>query len=642
MTYLLYFVLCMIGLLLSGCTLRPSTPSPQLVWQAANTGLTPHVPVTHIAIHPQRPQQLWAGVYARQALYASGDGGASWQAVGGALTGHAVFTILVDPHQADTLWIGTADGLYRGSADQLDPQPLRVDAWPPAAAVFALHADPQGTIYAGGAQPALWAMQRNDRWQPLTPLPEGVGAVLAVTTAAEGVILAGSDGAGLFASRDQGQTWQRADEIGETFVAALWVAPWDDRLILARTRAGFFRSTDGASTWQQVGSDLVDRVDAITGVAGEQAIYLGISSGHVYRSTDAGSTWQPWGEGVGRDGMFHTLLPLPGDHLHFWAGTQYGLYHSQDSARTWQPVPAVGTFRAAALAQAGDGSLYLGNEDGVWISLDQGASWQPRRRGLPPRAVLTLAVAPDDPQRIYAGTEGEGIYTSDDGGAQWIPLAWDNYIIPQLVLDPHHPNRIYVRVAYERIYRSDDGGQTWAARWDGMQTTTEIMSFALSPHQPDLIYAGGIVDAFKSDDGAASWQRTGAEMAGQSVFHLAVDARDPTTVYAGATKGLYRSQDGGETWTAWGIGLADITVTSLAFHPTLPQAIYAGTKYRGVYASSDGGQTWHAAHEGMGEASVTQLLVDASGQWLYAATDQGVWRAPLPETLPAARGEGES
>jgi photosystem II stability/assembly factor-like uncharacterized protein len=630
-------VLCMAVSPLSACgPLQPAQPS-SLAWQDRNAGLTPHVSVTSLAIHPQNPQRMFAGVYAREALYASDDGGATWQAAGAALGGHAVFTLLVDPKRPEALWAGTADGLYRGSLDdsRLDADWQRVAEWPLARAVFALHAAPDGTLYAAGALPAVWFMAAGQPWQPLAPLPGDVGAVLAVATAAEGMLLAGSDGDGLFTSRDGGGIWQRAAAIGETYVAALWVAPWDDRLILARTRAGLFRSTDGAATWQVVGAELDGRVDAIAGIATEQAIYLGMSTGQLYRSADLGATWQGWGDGVGRDGMFNTLVAVPWPAQTFFAGTQRGLYRSQDRARTWQPITAtVGTFHATALAQAPDGALYLGNEDGVWLSRDQGATWQPRQVGLPPRAVLAIVIAPDDPQVLYAATEGDGVYTSPDAGSHWIQLAWDNFIIPDLARDPHYLNRFYVRVAYERIYQSDDGGITWTARWDGMATTTEIAAFVLSPHQAGLLYAGGTVEAFKSEDGAAHWQPIGAELAGQSVLFLAVDAHDPVTVYTGATKGLYRSQDGGATWYLWGNGLADLTVTALAFHPTQPNQIYAGTKYRGVYASHDGGQSWQPAHNGMGELSVRQLLVDTSGRWLYAATDQGFWRAAIDTSAP--------
>lgn len=630
-----------LSLLFAGCS-QVSPAAQRLTWQAGNQGLTPHVPITALAVDPHHERRLFVGAYARENLYLSLDGGETWRPLTRGPLGHPAFTLLFDPVQPAVLWVGTADGLYRGTPDGADLAWSRVAEWPLATAVFDLHADGAGNLYAAGAHPSVWMKEPGQRsghggesWRPLAPLPD-VGAVLAVATV-EGLrdgpdlLLAGTDGHGLFVSRDRGQSWQRVPEIGETFVAALWVAPWDGRFILARTRAGLFRSTDGAASWVRIAGELDGRVDALAADPATRAILLGMSTGQIYRSIDGGERWQAWGEGVGRDGMFNLLAPVPGREQAFYAGTHYGLYRSLDGARSWQPITrTLGSFRATALAQAPDGTLYLGNEDGVYRSRDQGQSWQPRAAGLPPRTVLDLAVAPHDPQVLYAATEGDGLYRSQDGGLTWAQLAWPEAILPQVVVHPREPNRLYVRLAYERVYASDDGGVTWSARWEGMQTTTEIMSLAISPHNPSVIYAGGIVELFKSVDGAQRWQPIGPELVGQSVFYLAVDARSPETVYAGATKGLYRSDDGGITWRPWGDGLADITVTALAFHPAHASRIYAGTKYRGVYASEDGGETWYPAHGGMGQVSVDSLLVSADGRWLYAATDQGFWRATLP------------
>jgi photosystem II stability/assembly factor-like uncharacterized protein len=622
-----------LALVLSGaCAPTPPPQKASLVWQAANQGLTPHTPVTAIAVDPDDARTLFAGVYGRQSLYASNDGGVTWRRAGEGVAGQPLFALLFDPRRPDRIWAGTADGLYWGirSRTPEDIRWQRTAAWPLASAVFDLHTGEGGRLFAAGAHPAIWSLTGDETWRPLAPLPDAVGAILAVATAANSVLLAGSDGQGLFISRDGGSSWHAAPEIGQTYVAALWVAPWDDRLLLARTRAGLFRSTDGAKTWHMVALEADGRVDAIAGLAADQVIYLGMSTGKLLRSVDLGFTWREWGSGVDRDGMFYTLITVPGVDALFYAGTQYGLYRSQDGARTWEAMTGgLGVFQARALAQAPGGILYLGNEDGVYVSTDQGERWQPPGAGLPARRILALAIAPQDPHVLYAATEGAGLYRSDDGGATWNQLAWPDSIITGLALDPGSSSRLFARLAYERVYSSDDGGATWTARWDGMATTSEIMSLSRSPHNASVFYAGGVVDLFKSEDGAAHWRRIGTEMAGQSIFYLAVDTSSPETVYAGATKGLYRSDDGGQTWRLWAHGLVDITVTALAFHPIQPHRIYAGTKYRGVYASDDGGRTWQPATAGMGALSIYELLAAADGRWLYAATDQGFWRAAL-------------
>ncbi len=88
--------------------------------------------MTSIAVDPRPPQQIFTGVYAEESLYASADGGVTWQHDGDGVAGQPAFAPLFDPQQADVLWAGTADGLYRGTVGdaQHGPNWQRVEGWP--------------------------------------------------------------------------------------------------------------------------------------------------------------------------------------------------------------------------------------------------------------------------------------------------------------------------------------------------------------------------------------------------------------------------------------------------------------------------------------------------------------------------------
>jgi photosystem II stability/assembly factor-like uncharacterized protein len=634
-----FLLVSWVGVAVAGAGVDAEHPVP---WQAANQGLTPHAPVTTVVADPTNTNTLYAGVYAGAGFFVSFDRGRTWQQGARGVDGHAVFALHFDPQQPRLLWAGTADGLYRGvrGATLTDWTWTRVPGWPPAAAVYSLYSDAAGRLYAAGEQPGVWMQDAQGAWQPLPALEDEPRAILSVAATPRGLLLAGTDGGGLFVSRNRGQTWQPVPEIGATFVAALWVAPWNPDLLLARTRAGLFRSADGAATWQQTAANQEARIDALAGDPATRSIYLGLSSGALLRSTDDGLTWQPWGDGVGRDGLFHTLAPAPGSpDGSFYAGTQHGFYRSDDAGRTWQPGAGLGAYAATALAAAPDGTLYLGNSDGVYISTDAGARWRPSGPGLPPRTVLALAVSPHDPRVLYAATEGDGIYRSTDGGGVWTPYAWDDHIIAGVLPDPERPQRIYARVAYERVYVSDDDGVTWTSRWDSMPPTTEILSLAVSPHAAAVLFAGAAAELYRSDDRALDWQRIAPELAGQSIFHVAVDPTARATVYAGATNGLYRSRDGGATWQRWGQGLEDVTVTALALAPAWLPAAFAGARDRGVYASFDAGATWQPIGPfpaSQAAPAVRALHFSPEGRWLYAATNSGFYRLNL-DTFARAR-----
>jgi photosystem II stability/assembly factor-like uncharacterized protein len=616
-------------LLFAGCSVQaaPALPALDLQWQPLNRGLTAHAPVSAIAFDPHHPEEMAVGLYHPLGIYTSADGARSWRA--DKILSQPLHALIYDQQQADLLWAGSADGLYQGKRLSGGWSWQRVAEWPLARAAFAVVQDQNGIRYAGGQgsfdqPPAVWRSRDGARWQPLAPPPLPAGSALLSLATAGNLLLAGTDGYGLFVSRDSGRRWRQAREIGETYVAALWVVPWEPSLMLARTRNGLFRSADGAVSWQRVDEALNGRPDAITAAPGGP-IYLGMSTGEVLRSED-GATWHSWGA-LPRDGLFHTLVVDPRDPLSLYAGTHYGLYHSEDGGRSWRQIGDVGHFRAKTLAQDSDGVLYLGNDDGVYRSTDGGEQWDFRGAGLPLRMVQTIGVAPDNPSRLYAGTDA-GIYRSDDSGVSWQAIGWEDRGVHGLLLDPGDPNRLYIRLAFERIYSTDRAlatRPTWTARWEGVPQTSEIFSIAVDPGDPGRLYAGGASELFVSDDRAERWRTLAPELRGQTIFTVVVDPEESRRIYAGATNGLYLSRDQGETWQP--LGLEMITVTALAFDPARPDLLYAGSKHRGVWRSDDGGQNWYPT--GPAETTVHALLISEDGRWLYAATESGFWRAEI-------------
>lgn len=630
---------------------QSAAPVP-LVWEALNSGLTPHFQVTATAADPADASHLFATLYAPTGLLESWDGGRSWQPAVLSNQRHLpLVTLLFNPHRPDQLLLGGPDGLFQLTlgADRavLAASVQPAAGWPLALPIFALHEAADGTIYAAaatayGTPPTLWSSRDGASWQTSAPLPPPATtgtAILSVLHTPSGLFV-GTDGAGLFMQRNGATTWQPVSAIGETFVAALWAAPWDEQLLLARTRAGLFRSVDGGVKWAISTLPVDVRVDSIAAFAGN-TILLGLADGTLLRSFDQGASWLAWGSSLGRDGLFYTLAVIPETGVNLLAGTQHGLYRSLDGGLTWQAVqvrnPPPTFFPTQALAQSADGTLYLGGGDGVYQSQYQGADWRAASVALPKKAVLALATGGDQADLLFAGSEA-GVFRLTRGAAHWQALGWTGSV-PGLALARQDPNRLYLRAAYERIYSTDQAQSespdavTWTQQGRGMALTSEILSLAIDPTNDQVLYAGGATELFKSTDGAQQWQPIGAALTGQSIFALLVDAQVPTTLYAGATNGLYLSNDGGTAWQQRGTALRGITVSALARHPTRPDLLFAGTKYRGIWSSADQGRTWQQG-AALPPVTVYTLLLSTDGKWLFAATDHGFWRAPIPAVVP--------
>ncbi len=123
-------------------------------------------------------------------------------------------------------------------------------------------------------------------------------------------------------------------------------------------------------------------------------------------------------------GHVHTLLvnPTGGNLL---LGTHRGLYLSRDEGRSWQRAEVAGTipgtdFMTLAADLRDPRILYAGGHDlGVVKSVDEGKSWAPTGPGLESGHVHALAVAPNVPSTLHAWVDQDGLYRTPDGGGRW-------------------------------------------------------------------------------------------------------------------------------------------------------------------------------------------------------------------------------
>jgi photosystem II stability/assembly factor-like uncharacterized protein len=90
-----------------------------------------------------------------------------------------------------------------------------------------------------------------------------------------------------------------------------------------------------------------------------------------------------------------------------------------------------GRTRALVINPQNPDIMYAGSvTGGVWQTIDGGQTWNPQFDDQPALNVGTLAMDPTDPNTIYAGTgawyagfQGDGIYKTTDGGANWAPFS---------------------------------------------------------------------------------------------------------------------------------------------------------------------------------------------------------------------------
>ena len=321
------------------------------------------------------------------------------------------------------------------------------------------------------------------------------------------------------------------------------------------------------------------------------------------------------------------------------------LVRTPDGAYRWvspNTVSVTGFIQALAIDPQTPATVYAGTTGyGVSKTVDGGAHWFSAGSGLA-GAIEALAIDPQAPATVYAGTNTDAfVLKSTDGGVNWSPAgagledsekatAARIGIItsPALAINPHTRATVYAGEP-AGVFKSTDGGAHWQLAWSG-SITGSVAALAIDPQAPATLYAATTYGIFKSTDGGASWSpaNTGLPSNTTECLALAIDPQTAAILYLGTQDGLFKSTDGGAHWTSANAGLASYGsshVNVLAVDPQTPSTLYAGKYQNGVFRSVDGGAHWSPANAGL-TGTILALAVDpqASGT-LYAGTDSGAF-----------------
>ena len=277
---------------------------------------------------------------------------------------------------------------------------------------------------------------------------------------------------------------------------------------------------------------------------------------------------------------------------------------SHYEALQWRHIGPEGNRFSAAAGVSGDPHTYYvgAASGGIYKTTDGGVHWDAIFDDQPVQSIGSLAVAPSDPNVVWAGTGegkirshvsvGQGIYKSVDAGRSWTLMGLERTgRIPRLVVHPTDPDVAYACAmghAYgpqpERgVFRTTDGGDSWEQVLF-IDEDTGCSDIAMDPSNPRVLFAG-------------TWQ-------------LEIHTWGRTS--GGPGGGLHVSRDGGDTWRKLsgpenGIGLPEKPVgkVAVAVAPSNPRRIYAlletgdGIPWEGretedgqLWRSEDGGRTW--------------------------------------------------
>ena len=293
------------------------------------------------------------------------------------------------------------------------------------------------------------------------------------------------------------------------------------------------------------------------------------------------------------------------------------------------------TFLAAAALLAGGAAAQT-------ISPDVYKALQFRYIGPVGNRVSAVAGVPGNPLVYYAGAASGGIFKSTDGGDTWSPIFDGEPVssIGSLAVAPSDPNIVWAGTGETwirshislgmGIYKSTDAGKTWTLM--GLEKTGRIGRIVIDPQNPDIVFAAALGTSygpqpergvFRTSDGGKTWDRVLFVDENTGCSDIVMDPKDPKILFAGMWQfvihtwgqlsggpgsGIFKSSDGGATWTrVTGHGLPEQEVgkIGLAIAPSNPKRIYAiietgtGEPFKDkptasgyLWRSDDGGDNW--------------------------------------------------
>lgn len=558
--------------------LEPDTPAvPQPIsWTPART----------LAIHPTNPDRLIVAVSNNYGFFISENAGSSWSPL---IMPSATFTsglaIAFAPSNPNIAYASTGDGGGNGgifrSADGGQTWSLTAGSGAVTTAVTHFAIDPNDPNH-----------------------------VLATTT-----------GNYVVATTNGGANWDPSSTgiTNEGPMFNIEISPANPNIVYATGFLWIWKSSNGGASWVIADPAYLDFYTSGLAVhptnsntayvgARQADIGTGYYRGGIYKTTN-GSTFFQQTNGLEKSYVLD-MEPDPNNPMIVYAGTWgSGIFKSDDGGATWAQANAgldlPFVYSLEAMTGPAGTVLYAGtfySDRGLFVSYNQGASWQPLPPNLPDGLALNVfdIESADGTHDNLVIATGNGIYRSSDAGQNWTRglLSGENTV--NIILDleraPGLSDRLLAATYGDGIYYSNDGGFNWTLATG--EPSTIVLGLSASPDAAQVahIYAanagvsaltGGtaVAGLSRSVNGGVTWQAINDPALVGLSFRAIDHALEGTgDIFAGSVgQGMWVSPDYSGQWYYMAQGFTPTRVRSVNASFALPDKVFAGTDGQGAW-----------------------------------------------------------
>lgn len=621
---------------------------------------------------------------AGQALEIWGSLGPSKMATSKMDAGRLV-SIVTHPSDANTLYVASAGGgVWRTTDRGATWTPITETVGSLGCGALAMDPENPNRLYLGlgdphrfgyfggeldsklGTAPGLGILKSTDggiHWSAAKLLGDSTSIRSIVVSPTDSNLILVATDKGLYRSTNAGASYQL--ELLDGTKPEVWSIAWaGSNDFTLSTKRDIWHSTTGGNTWAKaanypVGLGRITLASAPSDPSVQYALATGPGNGpaHLLKSLNGGLNWSSLNAGskkytnldetldelLGSQGDYNQMvivLPTNPDIVYF--GGQLRLAKTSDGGNSFKLVNStdetLGTyvhpdFHCAAFDE--DNRIYIGNDGGLFRSLDGGMRWQDVNEGLVTHLIFSVASSRANPNVILATLQDNGVMLSKNNSATYEKIGGgDGHAC---VMSQADPNRIIVSTN-GGVYKTDDGGVTGGdMTYPGIPSGTPYF-WEQSPSDPDgeTLYAISYGKLYVSVNFGNSWHAVPSNglPANKNVRWVRAGKVAGTLAVLVSGNEIYYTLDFGQHWTkAATPANADGYFLDLAIGPDLQFYVIADGYRDGkarIWTSNDPKNGWVTGGLGGLPEGVRLNIIKADpvkNGVIYIGSDLGLYRS---------------
>ena len=546
-------------------------------WYEANNPFGGNV----LAMHETNDGALLCGT--TRGLFKSTDNGENWEAISGEYENLPVLDVKSTP---SGMYISLFSYFLRRSYDEgLNWETIPAQDWTSLSDIVVNDA---GLIFLNTNNSVWRSSDNGDTWTQLT-VDVNVNLLRKLEISPDGELFAGTYNKKIYRSGDNGDTWI---ELFSTDGDIITFGFDGDNTVYAGTLfLGLYKSSDNGDNWSTIpsppGAD--GALDIITNSSGD--VYVAAFEDDVFKSLDGGMSWEDITFNL-IDPSVRILFLNSDDEL--FAGTMAAGVNMLEGS-SWDPknqgINAIFIERFISI----EGDIYACTDYGVFISEDNGQSWQQSLKGMVDTEILALAKAPNGD--LYAG--GEMLYFSEDG------INWNNIsqgfpdeevYATDILVEPD--GRVILATDEYGIRFTENQGQTWTNANTGLEDVT--MAFIRQSPEGYFFTADGY-NLYRSNDLSGGWEIINDGLADTDITEFTVgNAALFAITYS---DGLFKSTNNGDSWAL----AIDEDFRNVAVNGNEVYGSSGSVSTGGVYYSDDNGVNWSNIADGLPSVQIEEV-----------------------------------